>query len=275
MIFNNLKIPVWISNFYLIACAVFMAPNAFAAEIKFFSAHMLHISGEIIDGDYKKLIHKIAENENSGKGFLTRPHIIINSSGGLLSEAQKIGSLISDIHATVTVSRKCFSACFWMVAASNKRNITKLPGGSRPEIGLHNVYLDGVTSSSMTASQLALAVKRANEVARLSLVKLEVPSYLIDKMISKTSAELYYLTDEDILNLGDYPPSVNQVRVSKCNADPILERQFSELLMGLRSRFPYDIEYSEKYFERVNSCWGRLWKGSSEDNFNKHLSMIN
>lgn len=264
--------PEWVGNFFIFIFVISIASKLNAAEINFASNQLLFISGEIVDGDYRKLIIKIAENENSGKAFLIRPNIVINSNGGSLSEAQKIGSLISDIHANVTVGRKCHSACFWVIAAASRRNLHKIPNLPRPEIGLHNVYLDRVTSSSMTATQLALAIKQANESARTSLEKLEVPSYLIDKMASKTSVELYYLTDEDIINLGNFPPSVNQARVSKCNADPVSERQFTEVLMGLSSRMP---SIDNEYFERVNSCWNRLWRESSAENFKRHLSLVN
>lgn len=256
-----------ITSFILISCFINFAHSA---EFTINSEDMLFINGEFQEGDYKELVSKIARHEVNGGNFLGRRKVIIESFGGSVKEAQLIGQLISDIHAYVTVWKNCYSACFWIIASAPSRNIEALNSVINPKIGIHNVYLDKLNSSQLSANQLANAIREANSEARVSLMKLEIPAYLIDKMVARTSNDIYILTPEDILNVGKYKPSINQVRVSKCNADPILERSLTDFLQGMRSELP---QIDKSYFDNVNSCLERLLRRDALDGFMKHASL--
>ena len=46
-----------------------------------------------------------------------------------------------------------------------------------------------------------------------------LPRRLIDMMMSKPSNDIYWLTEQDLADIGDYPPEVEEYLIRKCGYD--------------------------------------------------------
>ena len=81
----------------------------------------LVLSGEIVPGDYERLLAKIAEDD---KRFLSQNKLILASSQGNAAEAMKIARLVKSLYTQVVVgplTGRCAGACFLIYAAAVER----------------------------------------------------------------------------------------------------------------------------------------------------------
>src|SRR5258706_14097069 len=111
----------------------------------------LVISGEIIPGDYDRLLSRILEDEDR---FLAQNKIILASDGGDVVEALKIARLIKSLFTEVIVgplTGRCVSACFFIYAAA----IQHVTAGERLH-GIIRTYI--ATTSSVSDTDAASSV---------------------------------------------------------------------------------------------------------------------
>ena len=85
--------------------------------------------GDIIEGDFESFLRNFTKLEKPPTAFY------IESQGGNLIEAMKIGSFIKGSQIEVRTGDYCYSACVFIFAAASKR----LALG---ELGLHRPYFD-------------------------------------------------------------------------------------------------------------------------------------
>jgi hypothetical protein len=160
----------------------------------------LVLSGEIVPGDYGRLLSKIADDENR---FLIQNKLVLASSEGDVGEAIKIGQFVKALYSAVTVgpmTGKCVGACFLIYAAASQR----MTDGER---------LIGVSNLEQSAA------------ARAFLRESAVPSTLVDEMLRLRPNEVYWLSALDEAHLGDQSPSFHQLLVTKCMWDENTERE--------------------------------------------------
>ncbi|MDP8983612.1 MAG: hypothetical protein M3N97_00965 [Pseudomonadota bacterium] len=184
------------------------------------SAETLVLSGEIIPGDYDRLLNKILDDENR---FMLQNTVILASNGGDVAEAIKIARLLKAMYTEVQVgplTGRCVSACFLIYAAASERKTD-----DERLIGIHRPY---VVDSQLSLLSPADADNLENKVlkqARAYLQESNVPTYLIEEMFRRASNDVYWLSERDIENIGHRTPAFDQYLVAKCAWDDTIERE--------------------------------------------------
>lgn len=214
------------------------------------------IEGPIENGDYGKLLYLLVTEagNNDGQWIREGRQISITSPGGSIEEATKIANLIREAYFKVMVIRECHSACFLIYAAG----VSRLPLGP---IGLHNPYYAKEYARSRSATDLERAMITDASRVKQTLTGFGVNQYLIEKMMTQTSKELYMLTQRDIEEIGLHSSPWSQTRVSKCDADPAYEKKFvySEFAKGSEEQFAS----FERYMKLIRRCENELvWRAS-------------
>jgi hypothetical protein len=185
----------------------------------------LVVSGEIVPGDYDRLLSKILDDQNR---FLAQNKIILASDGGDVAEALKIAKLLKSLLTEVIVgplTGRCVSACFFIYAAAGQRETD----GERL-IGINRPYLadpDAVSAPPVEVAGVAVAgvESQALTQVRAFLRENAVPTYLVDEMFRRASDEVYWLSADDEKNLGYKSASFQQYLRTQCAWDEDFERE--------------------------------------------------
>jgi hypothetical protein len=176
----------------------------------------LVMSGEIIAGDYDRLLSKILDDPGR---FLAQNKLILASDGGDMSEAIKIATLIKSLFAAVTVgplTGRCVSACFFIYASAAQREAD----GARL-VGINRPYL--VDSPAAVPRPDADDSKALRQV-RAFLQDNAVPGYLVDEMFRHPSDDAYWLSAEDEKALGFRSPAFDRYLAANCAWNQTIER---------------------------------------------------
>lgn len=185
-----------------------------SAQIEEFDKNFYVLKGLIEKGDSDKLLDRIKNTKHNG--------LLLDSKGGDLEEAIKIGSIVKTLGIGVYVSKDgiCGSACFfiYMNGLSRLAAGIELKGYSKsPAVGfiaIHRPFFKEADTN--TNSNQKVLEKRAAEY----LKDLSVPTDLIEKMMSYSSVDAYFLTSDDIDRLGTRPSEIEELYISKCKFNP-------------------------------------------------------
>jgi hypothetical protein len=172
----------------------------------------LVISGEIVAGDYQRLLGKILQDETR---FLSQNKIILASDGGDVNEAIRIATLLKALYTSVVVgplTGRCVSACFFIYAAAGQREVD----GERL-IGVNRPFIEDSTAVG-TENAALLQV-------RDFLRDNGVPNYLVEEMFRRASDDAYWLTTEDEKNLGTRSQTFTRYLAAKCAWTDAVERE--------------------------------------------------
>lgn len=163
--------------------------------------------GMILDGDYEKFINKIKEN-----GFLPE-FIQIESQGGDVIEAMKIGELVRDAGLIVIPRKQCDSACALIYFASVNW------GSALTNVGLHRPYYSPRHFSKLNKIEAENEYKKIDGKVREYLRKMNIPTATIDKIMTIASDEVVYLrVGAFVEENGDKPPAFDEWIKAKCGA---------------------------------------------------------
>ncbi|HMK87367.1 MAG TPA: hypothetical protein VK437_15505 [Steroidobacteraceae bacterium] len=179
----------------------------------------LVLSGEIVPGDYARLVSKIAEDENR---FLAQNKLILASDQGNAAEAIKIAKLVKSLYTQVVVgplTGPCAGACFLIYAAASERGTdgANLIGIRRP----------GLAESEWLArstAEAALLEEAMQAPAREFLVQNDVPVVLVDEVFKRAPTDVYWLTEDDEKNLGAKSAAFQKFLAKNCAWTDSLER---------------------------------------------------
>jgi hypothetical protein len=173
---------------------------------------MLLLSGEIVPGDYGRLLAKIRFSQGD---FFVLNTIILASDGGDVREAIKIAKLVKSLYSEVLVgpaTGRCVSACFLIFAAANERS-----SDDERLVGIHRPYVVDQQLASMSPAEAEREQNKVLAQAREYLKDNNVPGYLIEEMFRRSSRDVYWLSADDLTQLGYQSPWFNQYLVAKCN----------------------------------------------------------
>jgi hypothetical protein len=178
----------------------------------------LVFSGEIVVGDYDRLVARVAENRAQ---FLATGKILLAGDAGDLGEAIKIATLVKSLSAEVVVgpvTGRCSGACFMIYAAAEQRftDGRGLLGVSRPE--LVEAQLEPLSPEDAKAVEAG-----AVAWARAYLEQNAVPASLVREMQRHAAGKEYWLSDDDERELGTISPSLRQLLTEKCGWTESLE----------------------------------------------------
>jgi hypothetical protein len=165
------------------------------------------MSGVIERGDTDKLIQYLrSDPENS----LLINDVWLNSAGGNLVEAMKLGSLLETLGLTAMVPNgaRCASACFFIWTGASGRV-------ALGELVIHRPYFD-MAESSASASGYEQAYRDASESAYKYLRQRNVPTSLIEVMMKVSSSEGYTLTDRDKSSIGHMSQARVEYMIQNC-----------------------------------------------------------
>lgn len=163
----------------------------------------LVLSGEIVPGDYDRLLAKLAQDPGR---YLEQNKLLLASSEGEVAESLRIATLLKALRSEVVVDPQtgpCVGACFLIYAAASQRTSDgpRLIGGQR---------LPG-----------------ADEF----LAENGVPAQLLAEL-NRHTADVYWLTPADEHVLGSRSPAFVRYLKTQCAWDAGVER---DVLSGKRA----------------------------------------
>lgn len=186
------------------------------------------LTGTIEQGDADKLVAWF-KAMRFGPVFL-----VLDSPGGSVGEAIRIAQVVKKLALVVEVARDrvCASACFIVFAAGTPRlaSSAELMGGEmrqkwdqsmkvngKPEkprgfVGLHRPFQRNIAAPENSQAKIMKAVTVYLEGQML-------PRRLIDIMMTRPSNDIYWLNDDDLEELGEYPPDIEEYLIQKCRYD--------------------------------------------------------
>jgi len=237
-----------------------------AIEIQPLPFFKASFSGAIEPGDTRKVANFL--------GTMKTPifTIILDSQGGDVDEAIRIGELIKFawIGTEVQSERLCASSCFFLFLAGSGRIASpswlmrpgeleaiyataKQAGVNRkPElpgfVGLHRPFY---TKESTIEKHQSTMMERVGS----HLKKQMISGRLIDAMMSHPSNDVYWLTNFDLNEIGEYPPEQEEMFIQRCGYDRNSQlKQISAIEDG-------NISKSDELFQRqlnANACIASL-----------------
>jgi hypothetical protein len=154
----------------------------------------IKISGDILDNDAQSFIKKINElrNINKNLGCLSdnklRATISLESNGGSVSEAMKIGRIIreNEFRTSIYYNENCASSCVLIFASG----IYRMSGGN---IQIHRPYFTHLNPSLSRQQVQEMRIKVMEEMKRFAM-EMDFSEALIDHMISIPPEQMHTLT---------------------------------------------------------------------------------
>lgn len=199
------------------------------------------LNGEIASGDADKMLKA---SKNVTKRGQTIETLVLNSNGGDIAEARKIAKLVKALMLEtstnyypnqeqfdrgVKYSYPCVSACF-LVWASGARRTTKteyLNTIGHVGIGLHRPYFTR-TSYKTPPGKIADAQIEIISVIRTELQDENIPLGIIEKMLNRSSREIYWLSEIDENSIQKTSPWLEEILISQCQFDPEYAREMEK-----------------------------------------------
>lgn len=225
-----------------LACICF--PPAFSAQFSYEkpgTKQLLLITGRILPGDAATMLRAIKMEVRRTKN--TELVIVLNTPGGDVLEALRIAEIIEKLALPVTVEGHCVSACFFLFV-SGAGHVAR-----HNSVGLHRPYLKSPheTEESLNKQkQLILAVRKYFEAKN-------IPSNLLDLMMSRPSTDVYWLTTSDLLSIGEYPPELEELFIAKCGYDPRRIEKILEADAALSKILEAQLERTESCIDQIRS----------------------
>ncbi len=239
--------------------SLMLAQGAHSAEIETVMEHdkYPHISldGPLTEGDYEKVLA-------AAEGFLDKGwqiQLLVNSEGGSIAEAIKIGTFAREAYAVVKIRgnyikggkgilRKCFSACVLIFVGSPNRDhegdnkyFTKegdfeyeevngeMIAKKVPIIGLHRPYYSKGEYGELSPSAARQAYKKIERLVKVYLRDSGAPDEFTSRMFKSASNELDLLPKKEMMSMFPYKePFLEEWLIAKCGE--IIGRELDDLI---------------------------------------------
>ena len=204
-----------------VSCILFTAGvgTSYAAEIEMKSVsrsnvqrNVAMIKGQIMPGDARKLVNLMVVNSDK---YLP---VVLDSTGGDVVEAIRMGVVIKTLRLPTRVENGgvCASACFFIWMAGSSRLASGFPRPTRfGRIGLHRPFLRTPDNSETSLAVQANVMRGVTSYLEANLVSRR----LIDLMMNRPSNDIYWLNNDDIAEIGDVPPDLEELYIAKCRYD--------------------------------------------------------
>lgn len=179
--------------FLFVLAFLFISSRAFAVELNVIEtkgAVFVALSGAIGPQDADKVIAGLAVAAEKHKGDNKVVGLSLNSPGGLIVEAVKIGEFVRSAKAPVLVTQQstCASACFLIFMNAPAKFVIH---GAR--IGVHSASFNGKEDAS-TADTTVKIARLAREAG--------VPQSVVGKMVTAEPGDMNYLSDAELKQMG-------------------------------------------------------------------------
>ena len=233
-----------------------IASSADISLTKFVGDPTIFINGVIAEGDYSKFLQVAAKalessnklyrkrvselqkkdpdaykkwfDENGGPKGIAHIRVELNSQGGDVAEAIKIGRAVRDMLFTTSVFgyrvsddkselSKCMSACFLIWISGAERFAF-----SENNIGIHRLYFNPEKYKNVSSKKAEVEYKKLQITAKEYLQEMGAPEIYFTKMLNTPSNDVYLLKQEEI----DVEEGELYLRHNVCfhdsSADPML-----------------------------------------------------
>ena len=167
-------------------------------------------------------LNKIVEAVSPPNSF--PKYFILDSAGGDVMEAMKIGNFIRETVSGTLVTKTCVSACVFILVAGVSK--TALPSSA---IGLHRPYFKPETYSSLSLNEAEDGYAKVRNATSKYLIDMEVPKAYIEKMFSIASDEVYFLSDAEKNRLLVSPSAYSEWVRAKCGPPTAKEWELFKL----------------------------------------------
>ena len=189
----------------------------------------INMSGKISSGDYDRIVSIVIY-----KGQLPES-INIDSPGGDVIEAIKLGKLVRRGLIQVDPSSTCNSACAFLVFSSINHN-----KGLYEEIGLHRPYYENEYFAGLTLNEAEKKYKELDDYVVSYLREMGVPIAVIEKIMSTPSNHIEHITmDEYIAIAGSRPPAFDEWLIAHCGSLSAQEMQDYSHAAAYEALHPY------------------------------------
>lgn len=121
----------------------------------------------------------------------------LDSSGGLISEALKIGNLVAEknMKAIVVLNGHCYSSCVLIYAAAKTRS-------GIGDIGIHRPFASEISADSLSYSEYLEKYEIVTPILKRYFSKFGVSPSLVDAMNITPSDEIKILSHEELKSYG-------------------------------------------------------------------------
>lgn len=179
------------------------------------SETVMTLRGEILEGDPAALRRFVAAQRER---WITYGGTVVPViDGGDVEEAKSIGVFLRDAMSELRVpdvgSSRCVSACFFVLAQAVERHAVS------GTVGMHRPYFDREAMAGATPAAVRSRYAQLFLDLRAELIEWAVPQALIERMFATPSSDVYWLSDEDLARLGDYPPWFAEYAAARCGLD--------------------------------------------------------
>ena len=203
----------------------------------------IRLDGPIERGDAERLAMLLRKQPRPGWRY---GDLLLNSPGGSVFTALDLSKLVRKSMLKTTTFRigqnprkptdtaftKCVSACFLIWAAGAEK--ATLAGA----IGLHRPYLER-DEYSKSPDIVAELQQKAVALVSEHLRSEQVPTHLVEKMLSNASTQVYWIQEEDISAMGSMRSAwFEEMLIARCKYDPEYDnRIFQQALLTAQEHF--------------------------------------
>jgi ATP-dependent protease ClpP protease subunit len=164
------------------------------------------LTGKIVPGDLAKIVASVSAPGNFPKYFT------LDSPGGDLLEAMRIGQFIRETATGTFVAKECSSACVFLLVAGTSRSAL-----DDAAVGIHRPYFEAKEFSGLSLPEAEARHRQLRSAARRYLENMEMTTAAIEKMFSIGSDDVYYLTPPDKARLLVVPSAYSEWIRAKCS----------------------------------------------------------
>ena len=191
------------------------------------TVNALVASGVIRHGDARALREFLGIRENALK-YLGSPDgggagafVILDSRGGDVEEAIRLAQVLREAQATVgsLPPMVCASACFFLYVGAARRL-----GWLGEAFAVHRPYFSADVTGKLSLAQAEAAHNAGFARAKRWLQDQLVSQVLIDKMFSLPSTDAYWLSEQEVRQLGELAPWYEEWLVAHCPGRITFER---------------------------------------------------
>ena len=170
--------------------------------------YIVVMSGEITRGDYDRILSIVLYKEN------LPVYINIESPGGDIIEAIKLGRLARRGLIGVGPGLTCNSACAFLVFSSINHD-----KGGEDSIGLHRPSYNKEYFADLSLNEANKKYKKLDDHVLSYLKEMGVPTAVSEKIMSTPSNRVDYMTIDEYIELaGSKPPAFHEWLIAQCGA---------------------------------------------------------
>ncbi len=179
------------SMFYMFALVVFYSTQTTASVEQCGSS--ICISGVISASD-ASIIEQYVDGLLKKKRY-AQPIVVLNSTGGDVQAAIRIGRKLRRVHAIASIGSqgKCYSACVFILAGATDRVVNG-------NVGIHRPF--SMDTSSRSYSEAQEEYRRNASIVKRYLFDMNISNSLYDAMIRVPPERIKILSDSEMSQFG-------------------------------------------------------------------------